>query len=336
MSGIVGHTTYAILTLQQILRRKLPTAPLAVRHYSSFLAGAYLGSDIQTMPGVICRATGEEAGYGGLPYADCPGGKSRPWLLESGGEKYAPSRIHELFYGRALLLLGWTKADQALRVPWKSLPEYFAACLEDAAAFYGPSERTQAYLLGWIVHVVSDSLIKSVQPGLTLHLLDGTYTPRNRPAQDLYAFYEIGIKELRLDWPATFADIAATPVEPAQMHPMRIGEPRGQLAKLFPHGWQPGHKALLLAVLAENRRWARRHFIDEIEGLRLARNDSGKLDVTAAVRSKTGLGLVELMDACRAAGLREQIAKIAQESAAVIEAVERLLPRSRSLSSVPF
>src|SRR6187431_2351117 len=155
MSGIVGHTTYAMLGLREALKRKLRCAPLAARHYSSFLAGAYLGSDIQTMPSVICSATKEEAGYGGVPYALCPGGESTVWTFDFGGKKYLPSRIHNMFYGRAHLIFGWVIDEHSLKISWDRLPEYFAAVFEDAFAFYGPSERTIAYLLGWIVHVVS-------------------------------------------------------------------------------------------------------------------------------------------------------------------------------------
>src|SRR6185436_13691835 len=108
-----------------------------------------------------------------------------------------------------------------------------------------------------MVHVVSDSLIKSVQPGIDLYLLDGKYTPRNRPIQDLFMFHEIGVKELRLDWQSLLADLAETPVEPVQWHYMRIAEPRGELARFFPHDWQPERGELLSAVLHENRRWCR-------------------------------------------------------------------------------
>lgn len=336
MSGIVGHTTYGILTLREALKRKLRSAPLALRHYSSFLAGAYLGSDIQTMPSVICNASGEEAGYGGLPYAGCPAGDSHPWHFAFEQAEYVPRQIHEMFYGRAHLIFGWTPAEQAHRIPWGRLPEYGAACLQDAIDFYGPSERTLAYLLGWTVHVVSDSLIKSQQPGLTLKLLDGTYTPRNRPVQDLFAFHEIGIKELRLDWPALLADIAATPVEPAQAHYMRVSEPRGQLAKHFPTHWRPDQKPLLLAVLQENRRWAKRHFADEIAAMRLVNDSAGKLDAAPEAVAKTGLHLAEMMEAAREAKLQEQIALIASEAASLIASIEKLVPSMPALSTFPF
>ena len=54
------------------------------------------------------------------------------------------------------------------------------------------SERGLAYALGWMVHIVGDSLIKSIQPGIHMHLLDGVYTPRNRIVQDQFTFHAIG------------------------------------------------------------------------------------------------------------------------------------------------
>lgn len=336
MSGIVGHTTYAILALREALKRKLRTAPLAARYYPSFLAGAYLGSDVQTMPSVTCTATGQDAGYGAIAYSGCPGGASTPWVLKADGESYRPLQLSNLFYGRAHLIFGWAKEDEALRVPWDHLPEYFAACLEDAMDLYGPSERTLAYILGWSVHVVSDSLIKSFQPGLSLKLLDGTYTPRNRPIQDLFAFHEIGIKELGLNWAATLEDIASTPVEPAQAHYMRVAEPRGQLARLFPDGWIPRKHSLLLATLAENRRWGHHHFADELAEMRLEKDARGNPEASEAARKKTGLQFAEMMDAARQSHLREQIGQIGSEAASMIEAIERRSARLRAISTVPF
>lgn len=336
MSGIVGHTTYAILTLREALRRKLRTAPLATRHYSSFLAGAYLGSDIQTMPSVLCTATKEDAGYGGIPYLNCPGGQSTPWTLPFDGRSYAPQRIHEMFYGRSHLVFGWAKPDQSLRIPWDQIAQYCAACVDDCLTFYGPSERALAYTLGWTVHVVSDSLIKSFQPGLDLKLLDGTYTPRNRPIQDLFAFHAIGIEELKLDWPSTLADIAATPAEPVQAHYMRVAQPRGELARRFPGGWIPEQNALLRAVLRENRRWAKQHFHDELSEMHLSVGANGERSANPALVKKTGLSFLEMMQAARDAGLRKQIERIATESASMIESIEKLLPNQRIFSSAPF
>ena len=50
MSGIIGHTTYAILAAKAAARHGLPVAPILQRHQASSLAGSYLGSDVQTLP----------------------------------------------------------------------------------------------------------------------------------------------------------------------------------------------------------------------------------------------------------------------------------------------
>ena len=63
MSGIIGHTTYAILAAKAAAHHRLPIAPILHRHLASYLAGSYLGSDVQTLPAAVCRDTGQEVGY---------------------------------------------------------------------------------------------------------------------------------------------------------------------------------------------------------------------------------------------------------------------------------
>lgn len=53
MSGLVGHTMYGVLGAKAAATRKLPMAPIIGRHFASYLAGAYLGCDVQTMPEAI-------------------------------------------------------------------------------------------------------------------------------------------------------------------------------------------------------------------------------------------------------------------------------------------
>ena len=92
MSGIIGHTMYAILAEKAAWERKLPIAPLIQRNYSSYLAGAYLGCDVPTLPAAICVDTGKKVGYGSLKLERSPltGGKVTPWTLEyKGKEVYA-------------------------------------------------------------------------------------------------------------------------------------------------------------------------------------------------------------------------------------------------------
>jgi hypothetical protein len=257
MSGIVGHTMYAVLAGMATRHRKLPIAPLIYRHYPSYLCGAYLGCDIQTMPEAVCVDTGLHVGYGTAPLQHSPltGGAVRPWSLEFAGKSFRPRDIHSLFYGRSHLVFGWTSAEREQTVPWDHLPDYCTAVVQDAVEMFGPGQRQLAYLFGWMAHIVSDSLIKSVQPGIDLNLLDGKYTPKNRPVQDLFSFHEIGVKELHLNWAALLGELAETPVEPIQLHYMRAAKPRGELAAHFSNAWSPQLAPLLTVVLKENRRY---------------------------------------------------------------------------------
>jgi hypothetical protein len=192
---------------------------------------------------------------------------------------------------------------------------------------FDPSERAIAYVLGWMVHVVGDSLIKSQQPGLELHLLDGKYTPRNRPIQDLVTFHEIGIKEFRLNWPALLADLAATPVEPVQLHYMRIAEKRGRLAHAFPAHWDPAKQGLLRAVLAENRRWCGVHAQDVLADMQLVRTATGALDCNAEIRRSVGLSYEQMVELAEKAKLRRALGYIGDSIADMMEATVRLAPR---------
>jgi hypothetical protein len=257
MSGIIGHSMYAILAGKAAMERKLPIAPLIHRHYASYLCGAYLGCDVQTMPEAICVDTGQHVGYGTAPLEMSPltGGPVKPWSLQFDGKEYRPVEIHRAFYGRSHLVFGWTATERIHAVPWDHLADYCAAVVQDAQKLYGPGQRQLAYLFGWVAHIVGDCLIKSVQPGIDLELLDGKYTPRNRPIQDLVSFHEIGVMELGLNWAALLTDLAETPVEPIQFHYMRVSRPRGMLAESFPNAWAPQLAPLLSQVLAENRRY---------------------------------------------------------------------------------
>ena len=95
MSGIIGHTMYAILAGKAASARKLPIAPLLHQHSASYLCGAYLGCDIQTLPEAICIDTGEPVGYGTVPLKKSPitGGKIRPWTLRYDKHDYTVAPI---------------------------------------------------------------------------------------------------------------------------------------------------------------------------------------------------------------------------------------------------
>lgn len=334
MSGIIGHSTYAVLGWKAALQRKLPVAPIAGRHFANYLAGAYIGCDIQTMPQAICVDTGREVGYGTVPLDKSPltGGAVRDWKLKFEGREYSPMEIHHLFYGRAHLVFGWQKEDREHTVPWDHLPDYFADSIEDAHDMFGPSERTLAYLLGWIVHVVSDSLIKSIHEGIDLHLLDGKYTPRNRPIQDLVTFHEIGIKEFQLNWPALFADLAATPVEPAQLHYMRVGKPGGRLGASFTNGWVPERRGLLEAVLKENRRWVGVHASDVLKDMELVSGPNGLPDCREAILKDVGLNYTQMIKLADEAHFRHALWQMGEAVAGVFEAT---VHRSARLAELP-
>lgn len=329
MSGIVGHSLYAVLGLKAATQRKLPLAAVAARHFDSFLAGAYIGSDVQTMPEAVCVDTGREVGYGTVPVEKSPftGGPVRQFKLATPEGPLTPRQVHERFYGRAHLVFGWTKQDATLRVPWDHLPEYFAAVLDDALPLFGAGERQLAYALGWIVHVVGDSLIKGMQPGVELNLLDGRYTPRNRPVQDLVSYHEIGVQEFHLDWSGMLMDMAATPVEPLQLHYMRCTRSQGALSQLFPDAWQPGAEPTLRAVLAENRRWVKQHALDVLDDMKLVNGDCN-----AAQRERSGLHYQEMVEAADRGGFRDALWKIGNETAVMFEAVTH---RSRALAALP-
>lgn len=328
MSGLVGHTMYGILAEKAVKSRGLPVAEIIARHRASFLCGAYLGCDIQVMPEAVCVETGREVGFGTVPLAKSPitGGAVRPWVLVHHGQRFRPNQIHELFYGRSHLVFGWKKEDMPLRVPWDHLADYCSLAIRDDMT----SERGLAYALGWMVHIVGDSLIKSIQPGIRMHLLDGVYTPRNRVVQDQFTFHTIG-SELGIDWPKAFADMAATPIEPLQPHYMRVGEQRGKLGSTFADGWQPDLQPLLTAVLAENRRWLPHHTEDV---LRVVALTDGKASEESG-RMSGGLEHSKMLEIAEAAGMRRTLVTIAEQCADLIEQVVMQVPEWRDKKRNP-
>lgn len=316
MSGLTGHTLYAILALRQAEEWTPSLVPLLKRHLASYLAGAYLGCDIQIMPEALCVDTGREVGFGTVPLTASPitGGAVRPWNLEHAGRRYRPSEIHRLFYGRAHLIFGWSKDETRLALSWDAVPDYAARVIQDWLALGERSESGLAWIYGWLVHVVTDSLIKSRQSGLKMHLIDGLYTPRNRPVQDLFAFHEIGIKELHLDWPSLFQSMAETPIEAIQFHYMRCGPPSGVLADRFAEGWKPGDRELLKCVLKENRRWLVHHSAEVLKDMKLEMQGGTQIP-SASLREWTGsASYAQLMETAERSGMRETLRILAEES----------------------
>ena len=334
MSGIIGHTMYAILGGKAALQKQLPIAPVLHRHDASYLCGAYLGCDIQTMPEAICVETGEEVGYGTAPLERSPitGGPVKPWALEFEGRSYRPGEIHRLFYGRSHVVFGWSSDERKHTIPWDHLPDYAALVVQDAIELFGPGERKLAYLFGWMAHIVGDSLIKSVQPGITLNLLDGKYTPANRPIQDLVTFHEIGRKELKLDWQNLLADLAETPVEPVQLHSMRVAQPRGELAAHFRDAWAPQQAPLLLKVLAENRRYQRIRNPRLVNQYTLTKTRSGWECDAELSRQTGGLSYQEMVELAEKAGFRHALWQMGEAVADLFEQVTKRVP---ALQEIP-
>lgn len=328
MSGIIGHTLYAILAGKAAVQKKLPVANILHRHYASYLCGSYLGCDIQTMPEAVCTDTGQEVGYGTAPLDKSPitGGAVRPWVLRFEGRDYRPRDIHRLFYGRAHLVFGWSPADREHTVPWDHLADYAAMAVQDALDLYGSSERRLAYMFGWMAHIVGDCLIKSVQPGITLDLLDGKYTPANRPIQDLVSFHEIGRKEFRLNWNALLTDLAATPVEPVQLHYMRVGRPRGVLAAGFPNAWAPDQEQLLLRVLKENRRYQQIRNPRLIKQYALKRTANGWRCDAELSRRTGGLSYPAMVELADKAGFRHALWRMGESIVKLFHQVVERVP----------
>ena len=328
MSGIIGHTTYAMLAAKAALARRLPVGRIVCRNFASYLAGAYLGCDIQTMPEAICVDTGQEVGYGTAPLKKSPitGGPIKPWTLHFDGTDYTPYDIHRIFYGRAHLVFGWDKTERDRTIGWNELPHYFSAVVDDAIELFGPGHRRLAYIFGWVTHVVGDSLIKSFQPGVTLDLLDGKYTARNRPVQDLVSFHEIGRKELGIDWPSLLSDMAETPVESIQPHYMRSTKSRGQLAWDFPYDWRGDLAPLLTKVLSENRRYQQIRNGRIIQQMALRRVGGGWECDGQLSRQSGGLTYAEMIQAAEQAGFRHALWQMAQRITDMFEQIVHLQP----------
>ena len=333
MSGIIGHTLYAVLGMRAAEARSLPVASMLRRHLASYLAGAYLGCDIQAMPEAICVETGEEVGFGTVPVERSPytGGPVRPFRLSVRGGEFTPRQIHELFYGRSHLVFGWRKEERKWTIPWSLLPGYFANVVSDGLDSYGPGERPLAYVFGWMTHVVSDALIKAIQPGLSLHLLDGQYTPRNRPIQDLVSFHGVGRKELGLNWPALLTDLAETVVEPIQQHYMRVGIPSGALGRQFANGWAPEKAWLLEAVLFENRRFLRSYVSSVLADMELHQAATGQ-DCNENLRKTVGLSYPEMVELAEKANFRHTLWQIGE---AVADMFASVLQREPRLADIP-
>jgi hypothetical protein len=286
------------------------------------------------MPEAICVDTGQEVGYGTAPLDKSPitGGEVKPWLLKLDGREYRPRDIHRMFYGRSHLVFGWSPVDRKHAVPWDHLADYAAMTVQDAVDLFGPGERKLAYLFGWLAHIVGDCLIKSIQPGITLDLLDGKYTPANRPIQDLVTLHEIGRTEFRLDWAALLMDLAETPPEPIQLHYMRVGRPRGMLAADFPNAWTPRFEKLLSFVLTENRRYQRIRNPRLIEQYALTKTRQGWQCDAELSRKTGGLKYADMVDTAKKANFRHALWQMGE---AIVKLYEQVIERVPALQDLP-
>ena len=333
MSGIVGHTAYALLAAKAARSRGLGITSILERHRSAYLAGAYLGCDVQTLPAAVCVDTGRKVGYGSTVPEKSPitGGKVRPWKLRVGDEEFSPEEVHARFYGRSHLILGWKRAeDRDLAIGWADYLDYAADVAGDAIELFGPAERPLAYVFGWMTHVTGDGLIKSVLDGINLHLLDGTYTAKNRPVQDLVTFHEIGRKELGWNWPALLDDLATTRIEPVQAHYMRCGKRQGRLGAHFEEGWDPAAAEILRAVMLENRRYQRIRNRELLARLALREGPDGEPECDEEfTRTTGGLRYQEMVALAEEADFRHALWQMGELIAdlfeRVVERQERLL-----------
>lgn len=319
---------YAILAAKSARKRKLPVVGMLDRHAANYHCGAYLGCDVQTMPEAVCVDTGQDVGYGTAPLKSSPltGGAVKLWSLIHQGNSFRPREIHRLFYGRAHLVFGWTREDRENTVPWDHLADYCAAVVKDAHGIHRATDRTLAYLFGWMAHIVGDSLIKSVQPGVDLHLHGGKYTPTNRPIQDLVTFHEVGRKELKLNWEKVLSEAARTPVEEIQFHYMRIGKPSGELSSEFMNAWQPESAGLLRKVLRENRRYQAVRNPRILGQLELVDTPVGLDCQPELTRRSLGLHYPDMVKLAEQAGFRQALWQIAEAITDLFEQVIERVP----------
>ena len=139
------------------------------------------------------------------------------------------------------------------------------------------------------------------------------------------------MKEFHLRWPALFADLAGTPVEPLQLHYMRATTPRGALARLFPDGWIPDAEPTLRIVLAENRRYVRQHALDTLASMALHETPDGP-ECTDAQRATSGLRYAEMIAAAEAANFRRTLWQMGEQIGEMFAAVAQ---RSPQLAALP-
>ncbi|MCB1092514.1 MAG: hypothetical protein KDL87_13340, partial [Verrucomicrobiae bacterium] len=295
--------------------------------FGSYLSGAYLGCDIQTVPNAICLDTGEPVGHGPTTVERSPitGGPVKPWNLSFEGREITPREIHETFYGRSHLILGWAAKDKEMAIRWSDCLDFIADVAGDAVEIFEPGRRSLAWVLGWMTHVTGDGLIKSVLDGINLNLIDGKYTATNRPVQDLVTFNEVGLKELGLDWASLLDQVADAPIEPVQLHYMRCGRRQGRLGAHVESGWAPEREPLLRAVLAENHHYQKIRNRRLIEELTVTVRPDGSPQCNAALSATAGgLTYSEMLAVAKDARFREALTEMGE---LIADAFEKIIAR---------
>lgn len=319
---------YAVLATSLLQQQGVKLAQVLRRNWSVCLSGAYPGCDIQTLPEAVCVDTGLEVGYGTIPISVSPiaGGPVRPSKLGFAGAELTPREIHNRFYGRTHLVFGWLTAEQNLMLPWDHPADFVSLVARDSLSAGRDHEAEIWWIAGWLVHIVGDSLIKSIHPGLSMKLLDGLYTAKNRPVQDLYTWHIVGIDELRLDWNETLDEVCRTPVQDIQLHAMHVTRPHGELSPDFPDGWLPADEQLVRAVCSENRRYLKLYLQQLLPQYQLYET-GGELNCPPALSMVAdGLTWTEMQQLTEKAGMRETLQQMAMQSANMIRGVFRRVP----------
>lgn len=331
MSGPIGHLAYALLAARAAERRGLALARVIHANLPSYLSGAYLGCDVQTVPNAICLDTGEPVGHGPVTVGRSPftGGAVKPWTLSFEGREITPREIHDTFYGRAHLILGWSEREKAGVISWSQYLDYAADVAGDAIELFGPGRSGLSWVLGWMTHVTGDGLIKSVLDGLNLHLLDGKYTATNRPIQDLVTFNLIGREELGLDWAGLLDQVASASVEAVQLHYMRCARAQGRLGAHFNDGWESGLEPLLRIVLAENHRYQKILNPRLVREMTVTTGPDGKPTCDPALSAAAGgLSYPEMVAAAEESGFREALLEIAE---LIVDGFEKVIAKEERL-----
>ena len=127
-------------------------------------------------------------------------------------------------------------------------------------------------------------------------------------------------------------DLADTPVEPIQLHFMRVAAPQGQLAADFPDGWTPQHGPLLEHVLRENRRYQRirnQRLLDELE---LVRSPGGWQCNAELSRQTGGLSYAEMVELAEQADFRHALWQMAE---AIVDLFVQVIQEQPLLQDFP-